>query len=136
MRVLGGVTRRRTHVTGLFTLPSGGDTSGSSRLLYSARMRELLDRLRQEFDAILIDTPPLLSVVDARILSRLIDSIVLVVRAGQTTRESATMAVNMIEADGVEVLGTVLNDWNPRAMGNRDYSPYYTESPYGDTPSA
>ena len=46
------------------------------------------------------------------------------------------MAVNMIEADGVEVLGTVLNDWNPRAMGNRDYSPYYTESPYGDTPSA
>ena len=69
-RALGGVTRRRTHVTGLFTLPSGGDTSGSSRLLYSARMRELLDRLRQEFDAILIDTPPLLSVVDARILSR------------------------------------------------------------------
>ena len=63
-------------------------------------MRELLDRLRQEFDAILIDTPPLLSVVDARILSRRIDSIVLVVRAGQTTRESATMAVNMIEADG------------------------------------
>jgi succinoglycan biosynthesis transport protein ExoP len=68
-------------------------------------------------------------VADARILSRLGDAVVLVFRAGQTTREAAALAVNVFEADGVPVLGTVLNDWNPHTMGHgyypTDYHPYF-----------
>jgi capsular exopolysaccharide synthesis family protein len=108
---------RTTEVPGLFSIPSGLGGADAIQALYSSRMAELLDRLRQEFDAILIDTPPVLTVADARILSRLADGVVLVVRAGQTQRDSATMAMNMFEADGIQVLGTVLNDWNPRHTG-------------------
>jgi succinoglycan biosynthesis transport protein ExoP len=122
---------RRTDVPGLFSLPSGAGTTDSLRMLYSERLGELLERLRREFDTILIDTPPVLSVADARILSRLADAIVLVVRSGKTTRESAAMAVNVFEADGVQVLGTVLNDWSPRGSGNGYYSDDYARATYG-----
>jgi succinoglycan biosynthesis transport protein ExoP len=118
---------RQTHVPGLFSLPSGPGNVEVSRLLHSVRMRDLLNRLRGEFDAILIDTPPVLSVADARILSRLADAVVLVVRAGQTTREAAAQAVNAFEGDGIPVLGTVLNDWNPSTMGGGYYPSYYQQ---------
>jgi len=109
---------RKTHIPRLSFLPSGPGSANVSRLLYSARMVTLLERLRNEFDAVLIDTPPVLRVADARILSRLVDAVVLVFRAGCTTRETAAMAVNIFDQDGVPVLGTVLNDWDPRSMGH------------------
>jgi len=117
---------KRTHVPRLFLLPSGPGCVNVSRLFYSTRMADLAARLRNEFDAVLIDTPPVLSVADARILSRLADAVVLVFRAGRTTRDAAAMAVNVFEADGVPVFGTVLNDWNPRTMGRGYYPPDYT----------
>jgi polysaccharide biosynthesis transport protein len=116
---------RKTHIPGLFTLPSGPVSVNSARRLYSPRMAELLERFRSEFDAVLIDTPPVLSVADARILSRLVDAVLLVFRAGQTEREAANMALGVFEADGVQVLGTVLNDWNPKATGYGNYGQYY-----------
>jgi succinoglycan biosynthesis transport protein ExoP len=123
---------RDTHVPRLYLVPSGPGSVNVPRLLYSARMAELLTRLRNDFDAVLIDTPPLLHVADARIVSRLVDAVVLVFRAGHTTRAAAAVAVTVCEADHVPVLGTVLNDWNPRTMGYGAYSsgylPYCTES--------
>jgi polysaccharide biosynthesis transport protein len=120
---------RKTQIPRLFLLPSGPGCVNVSRLFYSQRMVELAARLRNEFDTILIDTPPVLHVADARILSRFADAIVLVFRAGRTTREAAATAVNIFEADGVPILGTVLNDWNPRTMGGgyypSDYRAYY-----------
>ena len=109
---------RPTDVPGLFSLPSGPGTDDSPRLLYSPRMLDLVNRLRRDFDAVLIDAPPVLAVADARVLSRLVDVTVLVVRAGHTTRESAATAVRVLEADGVPVLGMVLNDWNRRSAGS------------------
>jgi Mrp family chromosome partitioning ATPase len=88
-------------------------------------MAELMARLRTDFDAIVIDTPPVLRVADARILSRLVDAVVLVFRAGHTTRDAAASAVNVFDADGVPVLGTVLNDWDPRTMGHGYYPSDY-----------
>ena len=73
---------RKTHVPRLSFLPSGPGSVNVSKLLYSPRMDDLLERLRNEFDAVLIDTPPVLRVADARILSRLADAVVLVFRAG------------------------------------------------------
>ena len=133
---------RKTHIPGLFTLPSGPISIEAPRLLYSPRMAELLDRLRREFDAVLIDTPPVLSVADARILSRLVDAVLLVFRAGQTAKEAANMALGVFEADGVTVLGTVLNDWDPRSASygsyasyaSHDYATTYAAESYGDAP--
>jgi capsular exopolysaccharide synthesis family protein len=124
---------RETQVPGLFLLPSGAGFTGSSRLLYLHRMAELLARLRGEFDAIVIDTPPVLSLADARMISRFVDGVVLVFRAGQTQREAAAAAANLFEADGTPVFGTVLNDWNPRTMGTGGYpSDEYLQYYYPD----
>ena len=105
---------RKTDIPNLFLLPSGPGTISTSQLLYSPRTSELLARLRHEFDAVLIDTPPMRPVADARVLSRLTDGVILVIRAGRTHRDAATAAVQRFREDGTPVLGAILNDWDPR----------------------
>ncbi|HZU28777.1 MAG TPA: polysaccharide biosynthesis tyrosine autokinase [Bryobacteraceae bacterium] len=100
---------------GLFVLPSGPQCENTTELLYSARLARLLGRLRREFDLILIDTPPLLETPEARILGRLSDGVILVVRSGQTSAEALAECTNKLAEDGSVLLGTVLNGWNARA---------------------
>jgi len=90
-------------------------------------MAQLLERFRREFNAILIDTPPMLMTPDARILGRLADGAILVIRAGKTTRDAAALAKQRLIEDGVPVLGTILNGWDARTKsryGNGTYSYY------------
>ena len=107
----------KTQIPGLCLLPSGTRSSRISSLLSSARTAELLERVKKEFDAILIDTPPMMQVSDARVLALMADAVVLVVRAGQTTRDTAKAAVERLTEDGSHVLGTVLNGWDPNTNG-------------------
>ncbi|MDQ6708069.1 MAG: polysaccharide biosynthesis tyrosine autokinase, partial [Acidobacteriota bacterium] len=99
-----------TEIPGLCVLPSGSDSSSIPNLLYDRRTAELIARLRSEFDAILIDTPPVLTHADARALGRLADGAALVIRAGQTPLDSALSAWMRLNEDGVNGLGTILND--------------------------
>lgn len=122
---------RPTQIAGMWVLPSGPGTVSISNLLYSARMAQLLERLRSEFDTILIDTPPMLMTSDARILGRLADGAVLVIRAGKTTRDEAISAKQRLIEDGVPVLGTILNGWDSRSKsryGNPGYGHYSPNS--------
>jgi succinoglycan biosynthesis transport protein ExoP len=114
-----------TGVPGLYLLPSGTKSTGASNLLYSPRMAELLQRLRRDYDAILIDTPPMLQIPDARVLGRLADAVILVIRAAETTRDAAQAARQRFAEDGTPVLGTILNDWNPRYAPGYGYYRYY-----------
>jgi succinoglycan biosynthesis transport protein ExoP len=117
---------RPTAVSGLWVLPSGPGTLSISGLLYSERMAQLLDRFRGEFDTILIDTPPMLTISDARILGRLADGAILVIGAGLTTRDAALSAKQRLVEDGIPVIGTVLNRWDLKSKtryGNQGY--YY-----------
>src|SRR5206468_11219014 len=107
-----------TEVPGLSVLPSGPDSASATNLLQSDRAAEVLDRLRQQFDAVVIDTPPL-SVADPRILSQLADGVVLVIRADRTLPDVALAASRRLLEDGASVLGTILNSWNPRKTTNR-----------------
>ena len=101
-------------INGLSVLTSGRKRIVAGNLLYGPRVSDLFARLRPEFDAVLIDTPPLLAVADARLLSRSADGVVLVCRAGTTNRERAKIAVDRLLADGTHVIGTILNDFDPR----------------------
>ena len=101
-----------THISGLSVLPGGCSPDRAPRLLYSPRLGELLRAARLQFDTVLIDTPPVLAMPDARVVARLADSVVLVVRANRTTREAAAAACQRFADDGTLVLGAVLNDWN------------------------
>jgi len=116
---------RATQYNGLYLLPSGPATLSTSNLLYSVRVSELLQRVRTDFDTILIDTPPLLNISDARVIGRLADAAILVIRAGQTTRDLAMTAKQRLVDDGIAVLGTVLNRWDLKSTTR--YS-YYSES--------
>lgn len=116
-----------TEMPELSVLTSGPGTENIPNLLYSHRMLELVQRLRSEFDVILIDTPPLLDIADARILGRLADASILVLRAGRTSRDAAMAAKKRLTDDGIPVLGTILNAWDSKATSRYGYSYTYAE---------
>jgi len=106
-----------TSYPNLYLLPAGSIASSISVLLYSPLALEFLKRVREEFHMVIIDTPPMLHMPDARVLGRLADGVILVVRSSQTTRQSAAVASQRLMEDGTRVLGTVLNEWDPRKTG-------------------
>jgi succinoglycan biosynthesis transport protein ExoP len=115
---------RETEVAGLYLLPGGSCGVTPSNLFYSPRMSTLLKKLRAEFDMILMDAPPMIHLADARVLGHLSDGVVLVIRAGQTTTESALSACQRFAEDGTRVLGTILNSWDPKTTGGYGYGGY------------
>jgi polysaccharide biosynthesis transport protein len=123
--VLAGKTRmtvRETKVPNLFLLPAG--TSGDGNLLFKPSLSEHIKRLRTEFDMLLIDTPPMLQIPDARVLGRHADAMVLVIRAARTSRHAARLACARLADDGIPLLGTVLTDWNAKSAGGYGYPSY------------
>jgi succinoglycan biosynthesis transport protein ExoP len=124
---------QKTAVPGLSVLSSGASTTATANLLYSADVPKLLARLKSEYDFVLIDTPPVFPVADARVLGRFADGVILVARAGQTAREAAAAAHRRLAADEVRVLGLILNDWDPKASAHTYYGDYSRE--YSDVES-
>jgi succinoglycan biosynthesis transport protein ExoP len=117
---------RETEISGLYLLPAGDSTTNTTRLLHSPRMSELLGLLRREFDMVIVDAPPILQqLADARVLGHLADGVILVIRAGQTTIDSALFATERFAKDGTRVLGTILNGWDPKTGGRYGYGGYY-----------
>jgi capsular exopolysaccharide synthesis family protein len=124
---LGGLIRE-TEVPGLSILTSGPGTSAATNLIYGMHMPELLKYVRADFDIVLIDTPPMLQISDARVLGRMADRVIMVLRAGFTTRDAAVAARKRFDEDGTRVLGTILNNWNPKSAPDGYYgysSKYY-----------
>jgi Mrp family chromosome partitioning ATPase len=112
-------------VPGLYVLPSGSSRTHASSLLHSERLPELLKLAREQFDTVIIDTPPMVNMADARVLGRLGDALILVVRSGLTTRDAALLAKTRFAEDGTPILGTILNFWNPKTPGYSYYKYYY-----------
>jgi capsular exopolysaccharide synthesis family protein len=112
---------QETNVDRLWLLPGGPGNKHLVPLLHSERMAEMLVHLRQEFDLILIDTPPVLPFADARVFGRLADAVILVVRAGYTNRNLAMAAKARFADDGLPIIGTILNGWNGK-QGEYEYS--------------
>ncbi len=102
---------RPTPLPNVWLATPGPQESGALDLLYSHGMAALMSRAREEFDMILIDTPSMLDLPDARIFGRISDGVVLVVQAGLTDRQSVKAATAQLQQDGILVLGTVLNYW-------------------------
>jgi polysaccharide biosynthesis transport protein len=115
----------QSHIPGLDVLPLGPGGLEVWRLLCSPRMHELMVRFRAEYDFVLIDTVPVLAGPDARIMTRLADGAVLVVRAGVSRRDEARAALQRFLEDNTRPLGTILNDWKPKS-GSYRYSGYYS----------
>ena len=86
-------------------------------------MPRLIGDLRQLFDVVVIDTPPL-ALSDARVFGQVSDGAVVVVRAGRTCAGDASLALLRLAEDGTRVLGTVVNRWNPKRRSGRAYGSY------------
>jgi succinoglycan biosynthesis transport protein ExoP len=104
----------QTAVPNVWLATSGPRESGALDLLYSNGMAALMSSAREAFDFILIDTPAMRDLPDARILGRISDGVLLVVQSG-TDRKSAKAATSRLQQDDIPVLGAVLNNWNRKS---------------------
>lgn len=111
------------RVAGLTLLTSGPVPPNPAEVLASARMGLLLENLRDRFDTLIVDTPPLLAVTDAAVLAPKADGVLMVVRSGHVARKQTARAKEALEAVKARVLGTVLTA--VEAEGHEGYY-YYT----------
>jgi succinoglycan biosynthesis transport protein ExoP len=109
-----GLLALKTPFPNLFVLPAGMMTGSIGEALYSKCLPELIRRFRDAFDVVLIDSPPAASLPDARIIGRFADAMVLVVRCGRTNRDEAALTCHRLITDRIPLLGTILNDWQPK----------------------
>jgi polysaccharide biosynthesis transport protein len=111
-------------VTNLSVIPCGPIPPNPAEVLSSPIASDLLRRLRSEFDYVLVDSPPLLSVADGRILATITDAVVLVARANSTPFDAVCRARTLLYDAGARILGVALNDVDFRKDGY-SYNYYY-----------
>lgn len=113
--------------TGVWVFPAGARTQNPPDLLASDRLKQLLTGLRQQFDLIIVDTPPIGPVVDPIIVSHLVDKIIYVVRWASTSREMIAHSIQRLTGDR-KVAGIVFNyviDTQAQKYGKYGYAYYY-----------
>ena len=101
-----------TDTRGLFLIPAGPIPSDPTVLLASRAMQELVGRLERQFDAVIIDGPPVMGLADAPLLSAVIEATVLVIASGQTRRGVAVNAIERLQSSGGTVVGAILNKFS------------------------
>jgi capsular exopolysaccharide synthesis family protein len=114
-----------TKVENLFIVTAGGLPPNPSELLGSERMSKLVDLLEKEWDIVLFDSPPIVAVTDASMISGEIDAIAMVVKAGQTDRAAVDRALDTIKNVKAPLIGVILNGANPETLAGK-YSYYYS----------
>ncbi len=126
---------QETEIPQLSFIESGPIPPNPSELLASDRMKDLMNLVRQEFDFVILDSPPLMAVADAVILGALADGVVLCIHGGNTVREMVQRAAQRLKQSNVPVLGALLNNIDLRANGyrfSRQYYEYYYEERSGE----
>ncbi|BCG60558.1 CpsD/CapB family tyrosine-protein kinase [Paenibacillus sp. URB8-2] len=112
-----------SEVPNLSIITSGPIPPNPAEMLASNRMSAVLQELRQRFDIILIDTPPLLAVTDAQIMASKSDGVIMVVSYGRVKRDIAVKAKANLDRVGGRVLGVVMN--NVKRKASEGYYYYY-----------
>lgn len=97
------------NIEHLYLIPVGITPPNPSELLSQQNLSGLLDKIREEFDYILIDSPPVLPVTDAQLIGRLADATFLVVEMGATIFSAVEQSIKQLRAVGVSVAGAILN---------------------------
>ena len=105
----------------LWALPAGDRPPNPAELLSTPTMKQLLGELRRRFDHVVVDSPPVLLVTDATVLSKFVDGVVLVVESGVTPRNAILRAYKTLETAGARILGTVVNKMDLRHDGYYGY---------------
>lgn len=117
-----------THsgIENLDILSSGTRPPNPSELLVSEKMQNFIECLKDKYDYIILDTPPVIMVTDAQILSKYADGCILVVASGEIDREAVAKAKEQLEKVNAKILGVVLNKLETNRRGYYGYY-YYGE---------
>lgn len=118
---------------GITVLTAGTIPPNPTELLSAPMAEKIFTSLQKAFDYVIVDTPPVSLVTDAAVLCRMADGVLLVVRPGVTTIQSAQLSKKNLEAVNAHILGVVMNGYNGKQSGRRDgYSYAYSYSYYND----
>lgn len=100
---------QKTSIEGLYALTGGVIPPNPSELLGSEQMKNVLQRAKEQYDYVLIDTPPVMPVTDALIVGRFVDGMILVIASAEVKVEMARDVKNQLVNAGANILGVVLN---------------------------
>ncbi|MCH2126097.1 MAG: polysaccharide biosynthesis tyrosine autokinase [Pirellulaceae bacterium] len=96
-------------ISNLFLLSAGPRPENPSEILTSNQFQELLDVLREQYDFVIVDTPPILAVTDPMVVAPRVDGVILVLRLAKNTRSLGHRAIEALDAVGANILGVVVN---------------------------
>jgi capsular exopolysaccharide synthesis family protein len=122
---------RATSIPNLFVLTCGPTPPNPAELLHTAGFEALLVDFRKRFDRVIIDSPPAGVVADAIVISTRVDGTLLVLKAGETSRDAAARTVRSLVDVKARVLGAVLNDLDLEEQRYSEYYQYYRYGYYG-----
>jgi capsular exopolysaccharide synthesis family protein len=122
-----------TEIEDLKLISCGTKPPNPAELLSSESMTELISNLRKEFDFILFDSPPIMSVTDAVVLATLVDGVVIVIKSGETPRFPIQQAIEQLSEVDARIVGAILNnmDFENRSYYYHYYKHYYNYGNYG-----
>jgi len=125
---------QKTSIKNIWILPSGPIPPNPAELLNSKKMKEMVEEVKKAFDVVLFDTPPILAVIDALIVSSLADTSILVISAGKLTRKPFLNAVGELRRAKAKIIGVVFNRYQVRKGDYfyMDYYGYYRHQYYGE----
>lgn len=123
----------KTFIENIWLIPSGPIPPNPAELLNSRKMKDLIEEVSQVFDVVLMDSPPILAVIDAVIISSFADGAIMVVRGGKTRRKPFLTAVEELRRARANILGVVFNaaDLSKEGAYYSKYYRYYKYRAYG-----
>lgn len=107
--------------TGVHFISSSSNTSNSQDLLGSQKMKNFLKDMSSQYDLVIVDSPPLMAVSDALIISRIVDTVAYMVKWNKTPRNVALTAIRKLFADDVKIAGAVLSIVNLDKYSKKSY---------------
>lgn len=119
----------RTNIPNAWMILAGSTVKNSLPFFNTPRLKNLLDALSQRFDVILIDVPPIGTIIDAAKIAPLCDGTLVVVQSNAISHSHLTNALRQIEKTGCPLLGTVLNQFDNRTYSDKYYyqNSYYSK---------
>lgn len=122
---------RSTEVNNLFYVSAGTIPPNPAEILGSAQMESFIQKLKNNFDYVIIDSPPLIAVTDSEILAQVVDGTILVVSANYTEMDLLEKSIEVLKRDNSSFLGVLLNNFSFRS----GYSSYYKYYYYYSSPT-
>ncbi len=116
---------KETKHKNLFVITSGPHPPNPVELMNTPRMKELIETLKERFDFVFLDTPPVLAVVDSAIVSSIVDGTVFIIKIGKTTRKAYVNSIKALNKVNAHIIGVVYNEMKVRGRS------YYSAEQHG-----